>query len=587
MKVRNSAVRSAISLYAPESQRADRIVFQHFEAADLFFRLREHRRGDVFSQNGFVFAPSSRQQRAEPLRGDLPDAFAGAAFGAVAKQYGWSEDRYGRNAGGAHRFFRFAFKAEIKIAAGGIGTNGRHQQEMAGAALGAPTGRVCRDIEVHLPVRFLVAPYFFLRGAHGAENDIAAFQPEAQRLGVPEIRQAHFHARIAAGTGPAQQQPDPVVGTIGLQQAMQVAADKTGGADQGCRSCHDFCCILARMEPMQFRENYPLRDCNTFGIEAMARYYSAFDSSEELEALLEQPLLRDIPTLLVLGGGSNILLTADVDGLVLKNTIGGIETIREDDEFVYVRAGAGVNWHQFVLHCLAQGYAGVENLSLIPGSVGASPMQNIGAYGVEIKDVFHELEAVHVAERSRRTFNAAECAFGYRESVFKNKFKGQYIITSVTYRLRKQPVFHTEYGAIRQELEAMGVTELSIGAISQAVINIRSSKLPDWREIGNAGSFFKNPQVSLDKYAELKTAYPSLPAYPQESGMKLAAGWLIEQCGWKGYREGDAGCYPKQALVLVNYGKATGGEIYALSEKIIGSVQDKFGVLLEREVNIV
>lgn len=341
------------------------------------------------------------------------------------------------------------------------------------------------------------------------------------------------------------------------------------------------------MEHAQIRENYPLRGCNTFGIEANARYYASFSSTDELAALLREPVLRGARQLLVLGGGSNILLTGHVDGAVLKNDIGGIETVREDEEFVYVRAGAGVNWHQFVLHCISQEYAGVENLSLIPGSVGASPMQNIGAYGVEIKDVFEELEAIHITEGTLRTFSAADCAFGYRESVFKNKYKGQYIITSVTYRLRKKPVFHTEYGAIRQELEAMGVTELSIGAISQAVINIRSSKLPDWHEVGNAGSFFKNPQVSLEKYAELKTAYPSIVAYPQNEGMKLAAGWLIEQCGWKGYREGDAGCYPKQALVLVNYGHATGGEIYALSEKIIGSVQDKFGVVLEREVNIV
>ncbi|GAB4091656.1 UDP-N-acetylmuramate dehydrogenase [Flaviaesturariibacter terrae] len=338
---------------------------------------------------------------------------------------------------------------------------------------------------------------------------------------------------------------------------------------------------------MQIRENYPLRGCNTFGIEARARYYFAVDSIEALEGVLAGPLPAEAGRLLVLGGGSNILLTSDVDGLVLKNEIGGIETIREDDEFVYVRAGAGVNWHTFVLHCLAKGFAGVENLSLIPGSVGASPMQNIGAYGVEIKDVFHELEALHIESRERRIFSHADCAFGYRESVFKNRYKGQYIITSVTYRLRRQPVFHTEYGAIRQELEAMGVTELSIGAISQAVINIRTSKLPDWHEIGNAGSFFKNPQVSLAKYAALKEEYPSIPAYPQEPGMKLAAGWLIEQCGWKGYRDGDAGCYPKQALVLVNYGNARGSEIYALSEKIIGSVQDKFGVTLEREVNII
>jgi UDP-N-acetylmuramate dehydrogenase len=335
---------------------------------------------------------------------------------------------------------------------------------------------------------------------------------------------------------------------------------------------------------MHFQEDVPLRSYNSFGIDAKARYFATFSDTDMLAAQLKAK--GDLP-LLVLGGGSNVLLTRDFDGLVLRNEIEGMETVREEGDSVFVKAGAGVNWHRFVLHCIRNDYAGVENLSLIPGSVGASPMQNIGAYGVEIKDVFHELEAMEIATGKLVTFSHSDCAFGYRESVFKNKFKGQFIITSVTYRLSKKPVFHIEYGAIRQELDAMGVTQLSIAAISQAVINIRSSKLPDWTVIGNAGSFFKNPQVSLDKYAELKTAYPNIVAYPQDAGMKLAAGWLIEQCGWKGFREGDAGCYPKQALVLVNYGAATGGEIYALSEKIIESVEEKFGVLLEREVNII
>jgi UDP-N-acetylmuramate dehydrogenase len=335
---------------------------------------------------------------------------------------------------------------------------------------------------------------------------------------------------------------------------------------------------------MHFQEDVPLRSYNSFGIDAKARYFATFSDTDMLAAQLKAK--GDLP-LLVLGGGSNVLLTRDFDGLVLRNEIEGMETVREEGDSVFVKAGAGVNWHRFVLHCIHNDYAGVENLSLIPGSVGASPMQNIGAYGVEIKDVFHELEAMEIATGKLVTFSHSDCAFGYRESVFKNKLKGQFIITSVTYRLSKTPVFHIEYGAIRQELDAMGVTQLSIAAISQAVINIRSSKLPDWTVIGNAGSFFKNPQVSLDKYAELKTAYPNIVAYPQDAGMKLAAGWLIEQCGWKGFREGDAGCYPKQALVLVNYGAATGGEIYALSEKIIESVEEKFGVLLEREVNII
>jgi UDP-N-acetylmuramate dehydrogenase len=271
----------------------------------------------------------------------------------------------------------------------------------------------------------------------------------------------------------------------------------------------------------------------------------------------------------------------------LKNEVGGIEVVQNNEEYVYVKAGAGINWHEFVLYCIGKNYAGIENLSLIPGNCGASPMQNIGAYGVEIKDVFHELEAFHLEDQVMKTFSLEECQFGYRESVFKRQYKGQFVITSVTYRLRKHPVFNTSYGAINQELERMGVKELSIQVISQAVINIRTSKLPDWKEIGNAGSFFKNPQIPNSKFQLLKEQYPAIVGYPQGEGTKLAAGWLIEQCGWKGYRKGDAGCYPKQALVLVNYGHASGGEVYALSEEIIQSVKDKFGVTLEREVNII
>jgi UDP-N-acetylmuramate dehydrogenase len=337
---------------------------------------------------------------------------------------------------------------------------------------------------------------------------------------------------------------------------------------------------------MQIRENISLQPYNTFGIQANARYFAPFETVDELKELLSYKL-PVITTRLILGGGSNILLTKDVDGLVLKNEVGGIEVMKEDDEYVYVKAGAGINWHEFVLYCIGKNYAGVENLSLIPGNCGASPMQNIGAYGVEIKDVFHELEAFHIDDQVVKTFSLEECAFGYRESVFKRQYKGQFVITSVTYRLRKHPVFNTSYGAINQELERMGVKELSIQAISQAVINIRSSKLPDWRQTGNAGSFFKNPQVSNEKYEELKQSFPTIVGYPQGNGTKLAAGWLIEQCGWKGYRKGDTGCYPKQALVLVNYGSATGGDVYALSEEILQSVKEKFGVTLEREVNVI
>lgn len=338
---------------------------------------------------------------------------------------------------------------------------------------------------------------------------------------------------------------------------------------------------------MQIRENVSLLPYNTFGIDVRAKYFSRFTNLDELKELLN---FSDGPTTsqLVLGGGSNILLTKDFDGLVIKNEVGGIEVIHEDEANIYVKAGAGVNWHRLVMHCVENNFAGMENLSLIPGNVGASPMQNIGAYGVELKDVFYKLEAYHAKENYTKIFSLEECAFGYRESVFKHKYKGQFVITSVTYRLNKTPVFHTGYGAVQQELESMGVTELSIQAISQAVINIRSSKLPDPKKIGNAGSFFKNPQVTQPFYEELKKLYPAVPSFPfDETHVKIPAGWLIEQCGWKGFRKGDAGCYAKQALVLVNYGNATGEEIYGLSEEILQSVKRTFGIELEREVNIV
>ena len=337
-----------------------------------------------------------------------------------------------------------------------------------------------------------------------------------------------------------------------------------------------------------FQQNVSLKPYNTFGIEATAKAFAAFHSVNALSELLHdaQDITRLAP--LILGGGSNILLTRNVDGVVLKNELYGIEKVDEDEDHIYIKAGAGENWHQFVLYCLENNYAGVENLALIPGSVGASPMQNIGAYGVEIKDVFHRLEAFHLHDKTLQTFSLSDCKFGYRESVFKHQYKGQFVIASVTYKLFKNPIFNTSYGAIKQELENMGIKELSIQNIAQAVINIRSSKLPDWKIVGNAGSFFKNPEIANKQYEDLKKLFPNIVAFPVANGhVKLAAGWLIEQCGWKGYRKGDAGCYPKQALVLVNYGHATGSEIYDLSEQILQSVKEKFGVTLEREVNIV
>ena len=337
---------------------------------------------------------------------------------------------------------------------------------------------------------------------------------------------------------------------------------------------------------MKIQKNVSLKHYNTFGIDVTAKYFARFGSIVELEEILNSKL-QTPNSKLILGGGSNILFTKDFDGMVLKNEMKGIEIMNEDEEHVYIKAGAGENWHQFVLYCVNNNYAGVENLSLIPGNVGASPMQNIGAYGVEIKDVFYELEAFHKQENIIQKFSLADCEFGYRESVFKNQYKDQFIITSVTLRLYKKPLFNTSYGAIHQELEKMGVKDVSIQAISQAVINIRSSKLPDPNKVGNAGSFFKNPIVSNQQFETLKKNFSNIVAFPSGDKIKLAAGWLIEQCGWKGYRKRDAGCYDKQALVLVNYGNATGKEIYELSEEIIHSVKEKFSVLLEREVNII
>ena len=338
---------------------------------------------------------------------------------------------------------------------------------------------------------------------------------------------------------------------------------------------------------MQIKENFSLRNLNTFGIEVSTRYFASFSDIEQARELLSNSLVKQLP-ILILGGGSNILFTKNFDGIVIKNQLKGITLVNQTDTNYYIKSGAGENWNEFVSYCVENNYAGIENLSLIPGNVGASPMQNIGAYGVEIKDVFHELEALHIKTGEIHKFNLQDCQFGYRESVFKNKHKGQYIITSVTYKLNKKPVFNTSYGAIDKELENMGVKELSISAISQAVCNIRTSKLPNPKEIGNAGSFFKNPIISASLFEKLKQEFPDIPSYPQSlDEVKTAAGWLIERCGWKGRQIGDAGVHKNQALVLVNYNSATGTEIFELSGKIIDDVKEKFGIELEREVNII
>ncbi len=333
-----------------------------------------------------------------------------------------------------------------------------------------------------------------------------------------------------------------------------------------------------------------LKHFNTFGIDVNAKYFASFHSEKELISLLgeiEFLFKNNISKLLFLGSGSNILFTKDFDGVVLKNEIGGIQLVHEDDDFVYVTAGAGVGWHDFVLFCIANNFGGAENLSLIPGTVGASPIQNIGAYGVELKDILFSLKALDIKEKDWLVFSNKDCEFGYRTSLFKTTLKGRVVITSVTFRLTKKHNLHLEYGAILSQMKLTGITSPSIKDVSDAVIAIRTSKLPDPRIIGNAGSFFKNPIISKISFDQLKIEFPEIVANETTEGYKLAAGWLIEKAGWKGYRQGDAGCYSKQALVLVNYGQASGVDILSLSTSIIKTVLDIFGVELTPEVNIV
>jgi UDP-N-acetylmuramate dehydrogenase len=336
---------------------------------------------------------------------------------------------------------------------------------------------------------------------------------------------------------------------------------------------------------MQVQKNISLLPYNSFHLAANASEFLIVQSVPELQDIIGK---SGKTPLLILGGGSNILLTKNIDGLVLKIAIRGIEVLREETSHIFVKAGAGENWHEFVEYTMERNWGGLENLSLIPGCVGAAPIQNIGAYGVELKDVFYELDAYDRKEKKIYSFGVNDCRFGYRDSVFKSTEKGRYIILNVTFILNKNSIPNTGYGAIREELKKMGVASPGIRDVSRAVIKIRRSKLPDPADIGNAGSFFKNPVVEQASFLFLSEKYPDMPAYPHEDkSVKLAAGWLIEQCGWKGYRKGDAGVHKHQALVLVNYGKATGMEILELSENITASVNEKFGILLETEVNII
>lgn len=338
---------------------------------------------------------------------------------------------------------------------------------------------------------------------------------------------------------------------------------------------------------MDFQENKSLKELNTFSIECQAKYFIEIKKESDLSRLYNEKLFQSEKKL-VIGGGSNILLTKKFDGLVIKNSIKGYETIFEDDNFLELKIGAGENWHELVMMCVEKNWGGIENLSLIPGNAGTAPMQNIGAYGVEIKETFKSLEAFEISTGKIKTFNNEDCNFGYRESIFKNEKKNQYIILSISLILDKNPKINLEYGDIKQTLSNKNIIHPTIKDISNAIIEIRQRKLPDPNKIGNSGSFFKNPIIPAEKLNIIKKKFPEIVYYPiGENKVKIAAGWLIDKAGWKGKTFNNYGVHKNQALVLVNYGGAKGKEIFDLSEKIINDIESKFSITLEREVNII
>jgi len=337
---------------------------------------------------------------------------------------------------------------------------------------------------------------------------------------------------------------------------------------------------------MDIFSKYPLKSLNTFGIDVFAKEFIEVHTDEELLQIVEKQKIES-KQLLFLGGGSNILFTGDYHGTVIKISTRGIEILSEDEENVILRVAAGEDWDGLVEYCVNRGWGGLENLSGIPGQVGSSPIQNIGAYGTEMKDHFEALEGISLCTGEIFNYDAERCQFGYRNSIFKRALKGRVIITHVLFRLKKEPLFNLSYLALKQKLESYPAEEISLKRIRQSILEIRSSKLPDPKIIGNAGSFFKNPEIEADTWLRLSQLHPNMPHFPQPDGrVKVPAGWLIEQCGWKGFREGDAGCYDKQALVLVNYGQATGLEILALARRIAASVRERFGIEIEPEVNV-
>lgn len=337
---------------------------------------------------------------------------------------------------------------------------------------------------------------------------------------------------------------------------------------------------------MDIRKDISLKKYNTFGIDAKAKFFCEINSIADLKKALS---LQGYPTLFVLGGGSNMLITKDLENLVLHINLKGIEVLSENKDEAIIKVSAGENWHNMVLWTLDHDYGGLENLSLIPGNTGTAPIQNIGAYGVELKDTFISCDAMEIATQELKTFTKEECQFGYRDSYFKNEGLGKYIITSVSFKLTKSNhKLNVDYGAIVSELHNSGITNPSIKDVSNAVISIRKSKLPDPKELGNSGSFFKNPVVDKQQFDNFTKMNPNAPFYKvAENEFKIPAGWLIEQCGYKGKRFGDAGVHKNQALVLVNYGDASGAEIIDLAENIIDSVSQRFGIVISPEVNII
>ncbi len=339
---------------------------------------------------------------------------------------------------------------------------------------------------------------------------------------------------------------------------------------------------------IKIEENVNLKDYNTFGIDSIAHYFCRISTEDELRALLQTDLYKN-EKILILGGGSNLLFTKDFNGLVVKVEMKGIDIVDENDESISIKVMSGEIWHDLVVHCINHEWGGLQNLSLIPGTVGAAPIQNIGAYGVELKEVVKEVTGIDLISGEEKLFQNHECHFGYRQSIFKHQLKEKFFVSSVTLSLtKKNHIINTSYGAIKETLNEMHVTEPSLKSISDAVIQIRKRKLPDPTHLGNAGSFFKNPIISLMHYQSLQKIDPQVPGYHSvNQEVKVPAGWLIEQCGWKGKRLNDIGIHTQQALVIVNYGHGNGQEIFELAMQIISSVKEKFYITLTPEVNII